>query len=88
MALRRVAHIESGGMFVWELDVFASTDMGVQEKKRVEAGIRETVGLLDLPIEAVQDVMTEKKLTEPKWALSFKEPWQTELASRSVTGFE
>jgi len=86
--MRRVAHIESGGVFVWELDVFASTNKGVQEKKRVEAGIRETVGLLDLPLEAVQNVMTEKKLTEPKWVLSFKEPWQTELASRRMTGYQ
>jgi hypothetical protein len=88
MALRRVAYIESDGVFVWERDVFASTDKGVQKKKEVEAGVRETVGLLDLPLEAVQDVMTEKNQVGSKWVLSFKEPWQTELASRTVTGVE
>lgn len=85
MALQRVACIQDNGSFAWKIDVFASTDKGVQEREKVEAGILETVELLGVPLESVEHVMTEKKRVGAKWILSFKEPWQSELASKNTS---
>jgi len=85
MALHQVACIQDNGSFAWESDVFASTDKGIQEREKVEAEILETVELLDVPLESVKHVMTEKNRVGAKWILSFKEPWQSKLASKKFS---